>query len=85
MSSEFPRGVTYFTEGVLSLKVYFPENKVKCHYCPFCRSEGDLKRFWCRLTNDMIYVPFAPELPEFCPIELTGEIRGAKPKYRKGD
>ena len=85
MANEFPRGVSYFTEGVISLEIHFPESSVKCQHCPFCRSESDLNRFWCRLTSEMIYNPFAPELPEFCPVELTGEIRGTKPKYKKGD
>lgn len=85
MASEFPNGVAYFTMAEIRLDLSFPEDKVKCHYCPFCRSEGDLNRFWCRLTNNMIYNPFAPALPEFCPAELTGEIRGTVPKYKKGD
>ena len=68
MSQEFPNGISYYTDGVVSLVVHFPENKVKCHYCRFCRSEPELKRFWCRLTNDMIYDPFCPGLPDGCPI-----------------
>lgn len=81
MAEEFKGGVTYFTKGILSIPVFFPEDKVKCCYCPFCRSEGDLKRFWCRAANEMIYNPFYAGLPEFCPIETTGEITGTK----KGD
>lgn len=84
MANEFPNGVSYFTEGMASVPVYFPEDRVCCRYCPFCRAESDLNRFWCRLTNDMIYNPFIPELPESCPLELTGEITGTKPKYKKG-
>jgi len=85
MANDFPQGVAYFTNGEIRLVVHFPENKVMCRYCPFCRSESDLNRFWCRLTNNMIYNPFIPELPEFCPVELTGEITGTVPKYKKGD
>lgn len=73
MSETFPNGVSYYTKGNVLLVINFPENKVKCQYCPFCRSENELKRFWCRLTNQMIYNPFYAELPEFCPCEITGE------------
>lgn len=84
MANDFPQGVTYFTNGEIRLVVHFPENKVMCRYCPFCRSESDLGRFWCRLTNNMIYNPNVPELPEHCPVEITGEITGTVPKYKKG-
>lgn len=84
MAEEFKCGVAYFTNATATLTVHFPEDKVNCHYCPFCRSEGDLKRFWCRLTSNMIYNPFFPGLPEGCPFELTGEITGTVPK-KKGE
>ncbi|MFR2018942.1 MAG: hypothetical protein ACLS27_10020 [Eubacterium sp.] len=66
-----PNRVSYFTDGEISLTVHFPEDKVKCHYCPFCRSESDLNRYWCRLTNKMIYNPYILGLPDSCPIEFT--------------
>lgn len=84
MANEFKNGVLWFTKGTANIQVNFPEDKVACQYCPFCRSENDLKRFWCRLTNTMIYNPFIPELPENCPVEFTGEIIGTKPKNAKG-
>lgn len=70
MSQEFPNGVSYFTDGEISLTVHFPEDKVKCHYCPFCRSENDLNRYWCRLTNKMIYNPYTLGLPDGCRYKL---------------
>lgn len=85
MANDFKNGIAYFTEGIASVPVHFPEDRVSCHYCQFCRTESDLNRFWCRLTNNMIYNPNVQELPEFCPVELTGEIRGTVPKYKKGD
>ena len=85
MANEFPNGVSYFTEGMASVPVYFPEDRVCCRYCPFCRAESDLNRFWCRQTNNMIYNPNVPGLPEFCTIKLTGEIRGTPHKHKKGD
>ena len=84
MANEFKNGVLWFTKGTANIQVNFPEDKVMCQYCPFCRSENDLKRFWCRLTNTMIYNPFIPELPENCPVEFTGEIIGTPPENAKG-
>lgn len=78
MAEDFKNGVQWFTKGVATIPVYFPEDKIKCQNCQFCRSESDLKRFWCRLTGQMIYNPFCAELPENCPIEFTGEIVGLR-------
>ena len=85
MTNDFKSGVPYFTMAEIRVEVAFPEDKVKCRYCPFCRSESDLGRFWCRIMNIMLYNPDYPELPEGCPPTLTGEIHGTAPKYKKGD
>lgn len=34
MSQEFPNGVSYFTDGEISLTVHFPEDKVKWSLLP---------------------------------------------------
>lgn len=78
MAKEFECGVSWFAIAKINQNVYFPEGKIKCQYCQFCRSEGDLKRFWCRLNNNMIYDPFIEGLPQGCPLEITGEIIGNK-------
>ncbi len=69
----FDRGVSYYTKGQAVIHINFPENDVCCRWCPFCRSEGDLKRYWCRLTNAMLYNPEYPQLPEECPIKFKEE------------
>lgn len=78
MAKLFENGVLWFTKGQLTLDVYFPENEVRCQYCPFCRSDGDLNRYFCKITGKMLYNPFVPDLPGGCPITVTGEIY--KPK-----
>lgn len=80
MANDFKNGVAYFTKAVASLTVHFPEDKVMCSHCDFCYSEGDLKRFRCRITHDEIYNPFYPGLPETCPFDLTGEVTGTPPR-----
>ena len=66
----FDKGIAYYTEGEAKIKIYFPEDVVCCHYCPHCRCEQELKRYWCRLTNEMIYDPFSPYRGKKCPIEF---------------
>ena len=66
----FDKGISYYTKGKAVVEVSFPEDAVCCQYCRFCRTEPELKRFWCRLTNDMIYDPFSPYRSENCPIKF---------------
>ena len=68
--AKFDKGVLWFTSGIAKVPIHFPEAEIKCQYCPFCRSESELQRYWCRLTNDMIYNPSAGIL-ESCPIEFV--------------
>lgn len=68
--------IDYYTKGTAHVDVYFPEDKVKCEHCDFLKSESSLRRFRCELTKREVYEPFAPGLPEFCPIEFTGEVTG---------
>ena len=56
---DFPNGISYFTFGNVVLCTSWPEDKVCCQYCKYCRSEKELNRFWCRLTEEMIYNPAA--------------------------
>ena len=78
MAKQFEGGVPYFTIGQAVIEIAFPKDIVSCQYCPYCRAENDLRRYWCRLKNTMIYEPFERGLPQYCPIELTGEIRGTR-------
>ena len=68
----FESGVKFYTSGKATVKINFPENEVKCHWCPFCRAEEALKRHWCRLTNDIIYNPESG-LGDNCPIIFEKE------------
>lgn len=78
MPKNFEKGVDYYTHGTASVDIYFPEDDVRCVWCPFCRSEAELRRFWCRLVNRMVYNPNCAELPEFCPITINKEAEKEK-------
>ncbi|MDD6988740.1 hypothetical protein [Ruminococcus sp.] len=74
----FTNGVRFYSTGKAEITVGFPEDDICCHWCKFCRAESDLNRFWCRLTNDMIYNPFVG-LADTCPLqfdEFNGEEFG---------
>lgn len=63
------KSVTYYTHGKAEVSVYFPEDKVFCQWCPYCRNEDSLKRWKCLLTSEYIVYPFWGR-GEKCPIEL---------------
>lgn len=65
---QFENGIKFFTQGIAVIDVHFPEAEVRCHFCPFCRSEENLERYWCRLTNEMLYNPFSHQRGERCPL-----------------
>lgn len=65
---QFENGITHFTKAQAIVDVCFPEDEVRCHWCPFCRSEENLERYWCRLTNEMIYNPFSLRRGDKCPL-----------------
>ena len=52
------KGAQYFTQGTLWYTLSFPEDKVRCQYCPCCRYEEALKRYSCRLTGEWLVYPF---------------------------
>lgn len=68
--SKYENGITKFTTGIATIKVHFPKDDIKCQWCAFCRSESDLKRHWCRLTNEMLYNPYGIYRGQKCPIKF---------------
>lgn len=66
----FEKGVRYYTKGTVTLRVAFPERQICCRWCPWCRSEKEVGRHWCRLTNEMLYnIDFRGDN---CPVEVEG-------------
>ena len=65
----FDSGVSWYSKGKATINISFPEGDTCCKWCPYCRSESDLGRFWCRLTNEMLFgVEYT--LGNKCPIEF---------------
>ena len=69
-------GVSYYTEA--TLKIFFPEDKVTCQWCPLCRGEDSLKRNKCALTGEYLVYPFTFRGNQ-CPLEII-EIKEEKEK-----
>lgn len=69
----FEKGVSYYTKGVASVEVVFPENAVCCQYCSFCYAEESLKRHKCRLTGEIITNPYSLYRGAKCPVVFKEE------------
>lgn len=73
--SRFDKGVMYYTKGTARVSISFPEDAVMCRYCRFCKVDN-LGRYWCRLTERMLYS--IEYIPDHCPITIdtteNGEI-----------
>ena len=53
--ARFDRGVTSFTLCNLDIDVFFPEDEVKCKWCPFIVHYDGLDRDKCSITNQILY------------------------------
>ena len=62
-------GVDFYTTGYAVGPVHFPEDKVFCQWCPFCRNEDSLRRWKCLLTGEYLVYPFQSVGNE-CPVVL---------------
>lgn len=67
---KFDKGVGWYTKGIASVPVNFPEDEVCCKWCPFCWTESGLNRYRCRLTNEILYFPNYG-LGDKCPVVLN--------------
>lgn len=87
MAENFKNGVKWYAVYVVDPEMFsvkFPEGVVRCGSCPMAYSDS-LGRARCRFTGEIIETPiYYPELPDFCPLDSTGEIVGTSPK-KKGD
>ena len=50
----FDKGVSYYTIGECEIQVNFPEDDVKCHWCPFLKHYDGLNRDKCGLTDEIL-------------------------------
>ena len=68
--TDFPNGVTRYTNGTVQITVHFPQDHVQCRYCPlFLKYEEAYKRYSCRLTHEWIFDP-GHQIGEQCPLKM---------------
>ena len=54
MAKRFDTGVSYYTIAEVELQVNFPEDDVKCHWCPFLKHYDSMNRDKCGLTDEIL-------------------------------
>lgn len=65
-------GVAYYTPAQLRYSFGFPEDKTVCQWCPFCYASGELKRYVCRITGELLPFPFTSRGMR-CPVVFDEE------------
>ena len=51
----FDKGVTSYTFAEVTVQVSFPEEEVKCQWCPFLKHYDTINRDRCELTNEILF------------------------------
>ena len=54
MARRFDTGVKYYTVGECEIQVNFPEDDVRCHWCPFLKHYDSMDRNKCSLTDEIL-------------------------------
>ena len=70
---KFDRGVSFYTVAECEIQVHFPENDVKCQWCPFCKHYDGIGRDKCGLTDEIL---FSREIiGRKCPLTILNEVK----------
>ena len=69
----FDKGVTSYTFAEVNVLVCFPEDDVKCQWCPFLKHYDTINRDRCELTNEILY---SREIIGYkCPLTILNEVK----------
>lgn len=69
---KFDKGVTSYTFAEATIQVAFPEDDVKCRWCPFLRHNDGLNRDKCGLTERIL---FSTEIiGHECPLTVINKV-----------
>lgn len=72
MANKFDGGVRYYTPGIATLTLFFPESDMCCQNCRLLCNDYGLKRARCAYTGEIIADP-EYMLGKDCPIEFEKE------------
>jgi hypothetical protein len=68
----FDKGVKSYTFAECTIQVAFPEDEVRCHWCPFIKHYDGLNRDKCELTNEIL---FSQEIiGQKCPLTVINNV-----------
>lgn len=69
---KFDKGVTNYTIAECTINVSFPEDEIKCRWCPFMKHYDGIDRDKCGLTDDIL---FSKELRGInCPLTIINTV-----------
>jgi hypothetical protein len=66
--ARFDGGILWYTTAIAHIAVHFPEDDVKCKWCPHLRADEANGRHFCRLTGSIVYSKEI--IAEDCPLEF---------------
>ena len=70
---KFDKGVTSYTFATVEVEIPFPEDEVKCKWCPFIIHYDSLDRDKCSLTNEIL---FSREITgRRCPLTIINNVK----------
>lgn len=69
MMGRFDGGVAWYTRGVATIELAYPEDAVCCRYCPYMRADAGGARHKCVLTDHVLFG--LDWRPEDCPVKIT--------------
>lgn len=73
MAKRFDNGVSYFTVAECDIQVNFPEDDVKCHWCPFLKHYDGMNRDKCSLTDEILIS--TEIIGQRCPLTILTEAK----------
>ena len=73
MAGRFDKGVTSYTFAECTVEVAFPEDEVKCQWCPFLKHYDTINRDRCQLTDEIL---FSREIiGQKCPLTIINNVK----------
>lgn len=67
---EHDNAVDFYTEGMVKMRICFPNGKADCRHCPFIRHREAFGLYQCALTDELIEKYELDKRGAHCPVEL---------------
>lgn len=69
MAKPTSKAVTWYAHGYMHFECSFPNGKLSCNCCDFCRSENSGQRCRCMQTGEILYAPTL-DIGRKCPLKI---------------